>query len=337
MRYSGTAIGTQLGFLAAGFTPLVSASAASAKARTAGSRSRSSSPVAASSRPLRRRPRAKPTSVDIADLGRRRRACSARQDNDRHADQRGSDHARLRSSGPSRRSPSAPSRGGRCDDSGGVSPKAFIRPGRALQAGRCTAPWHEPLRCSHYGRRGPQGNSGTLGPTRILSQPEYLDACGADQPAARAVLHPRRCLRHRRRRPTMTVAFLAAHGPAVIVTINYRLGPLGFLQLAARHVSSDEANNLAITDVACRARLGARQYRQFRRRSGPDHAVGPVGRRVDGDRADDAAAGAREISPRARLSVPGRQHHERPTMPTEVARGFLAELEPAPATRPIEC
>lgn len=41
-------------------------------------------------------------------------------------------------------------------------------------------------------------------------------------------------------------AFLAAHGPAVIVTINYRLGPLGFLQLH-RH-GLGEANNLAISD-----------------------------------------------------------------------------------------
>jgi para-nitrobenzyl esterase len=42
-------------------------------------------------------------------------------------------------------------------------------------------------------------------------------------------------------------AFLAAHGPAVIVTINYRLGPLGFLQLH-RH-GLGEANNLAISDA----------------------------------------------------------------------------------------
>ena len=42
-------------------------------------------------------------------------------------------------------------------------------------------------------------------------------------------------------------AFLAAHGPAVVVTINYRLGPLGFLQLQRHGLS--EANNLAITDT----------------------------------------------------------------------------------------
>lgn len=42
-------------------------------------------------------------------------------------------------------------------------------------------------------------------------------------------------------------SFLAAHGPAVIVTINYRLGPLGFLQLH-RH-GFEEANNLALSDA----------------------------------------------------------------------------------------
>jgi len=41
-------------------------------------------------------------------------------------------------------------------------------------------------------------------------------------------------------------AFLAAHGPAVIVTINYRLGPLGFLQLHRHGLAG--ANNLAISD-----------------------------------------------------------------------------------------
>ncbi len=44
-------------------------------------------------------------------------------------------------------------------------------------------------------------------------------------------------------------AFLAAQGPAVIVTINYRLGPLGFLQLHHRGGALGEANNLAVTDT----------------------------------------------------------------------------------------
>ncbi len=44
-------------------------------------------------------------------------------------------------------------------------------------------------------------------------------------------------------------AFLAAQGPAVIVTINYRLGPLGFLQLHRFGDALAEANNLAMSDA----------------------------------------------------------------------------------------
>jgi len=44
-------------------------------------------------------------------------------------------------------------------------------------------------------------------------------------------------------------AFLAAQGPAIVVTINYRLGPLGFLQLHRHSGELSEANNLAMTDV----------------------------------------------------------------------------------------
>ncbi len=44
-------------------------------------------------------------------------------------------------------------------------------------------------------------------------------------------------------------AFLAAHGPAVIVTTNYRLGPLGFLQLHRHGGELEEANNLAMMDA----------------------------------------------------------------------------------------
>jgi len=43
--------------------------------------------------------------------------------------------------------------------------------------------------------------------------------------------------------------YLAKHGPAVIVTINYRLGPLGFLQLDRFGGALSEANNLAVTDT----------------------------------------------------------------------------------------
>ncbi len=44
-------------------------------------------------------------------------------------------------------------------------------------------------------------------------------------------------------------AYLASSGAAVIVTINYRLGPLGFLQLHGRSGALGQANNLAIGDT----------------------------------------------------------------------------------------
>jgi para-nitrobenzyl esterase len=43
--------------------------------------------------------------------------------------------------------------------------------------------------------------------------------------------------------------FLASRGGVVIVTINYRLGPLGFLQLHGRGGALGEANNLAMRDT----------------------------------------------------------------------------------------
>src|SRR5215475_9226698 len=44
-------------------------------------------------------------------------------------------------------------------------------------------------------------------------------------------------------------AFLVAQGPAIVVTINYRLGPLGFLQLHRYGGELSEANNLATVDA----------------------------------------------------------------------------------------
>ncbi|QAU50036.1 carboxylesterase/lipase family protein [Bradyrhizobium guangzhouense] len=104
--------------------------------------------------------------------------------------------------------------------------------------------WTEPRRCTDYGPYAPQPGH--------LDQPE--EAClslniwtpvGADRPL------PVLFFIHGGAFVTgggadYDGAFLAAHGPAVIVTINYRLGPLGFLQLH-RHGLRD-ANNLAISD-----------------------------------------------------------------------------------------
>ncbi|WP_439408690.1 carboxylesterase/lipase family protein [Bradyrhizobium sp. DASA03076] len=105
--------------------------------------------------------------------------------------------------------------------------------------------WTEPCRCTDYGPYAPQPGH--------LDQPE--ESClslniwtpvGADRPL------PVLFFIHGGAFVTGGGAdydgtFLAAHGPAVIVTINYRLGPLGFLQLHRHGLS--EADNLAISDA----------------------------------------------------------------------------------------
>lgn len=106
--------------------------------------------------------------------------------------------------------------------------------------------WTEPRQCTDYGAYAPQ--------------PGHLDH--ADEPAClslniwapAAIDHPLPVLFFIHGGAFVTGGgadydggFLAKHGPAVIVTINYRLGPLGFLQLY-RH-GLGEANNLAISDA----------------------------------------------------------------------------------------
>ena len=117
----------------------------------------------------------------------------------------------------------------------------------ARRFARATLPpaWTEPRRCTEYGAYAPQPGH--------LDQAEE-DSClslniwapdKADQPL------PVLFFIHGGAFVTGGGAdydgsFLAAHGPAVIVTVNYRLGPLGFLQLH-RH-GLPEANNLALQD-----------------------------------------------------------------------------------------
>lgn len=116
----------------------------------------------------------------------------------------------------------------------------------ARRFAKATAPltWTEPRRCTDYGAYAPQPGH--------LDQPE--DSClslniwtpvGPDRPL------PVLFFIHGGAFVTgggadYDGAFLAARGPAVIVTINYRLGPLGFLQLHRHGLA--EANNLAISD-----------------------------------------------------------------------------------------
>ncbi|WP_256805860.1 MULTISPECIES: carboxylesterase family protein [unclassified Bradyrhizobium] len=106
--------------------------------------------------------------------------------------------------------------------------------------------WTEPRRCTDYGAFAPQpGHLDNADEVSCLSLNIWAPA-GADRPL------PVLFFIHGGAFVTGGGAdydgsFLAARGPAVIVTINYRLGPLGFLQLH-RH-GLDEANNLATSDA----------------------------------------------------------------------------------------
>ncbi|WGR70063.1 MULTISPECIES: carboxylesterase family protein [unclassified Bradyrhizobium] len=106
--------------------------------------------------------------------------------------------------------------------------------------------WTEPHRCTDYGAYAPQpGHLDHADEASCLSLNIWTPA-GADRPL------PVLFFVHGGAFVTgggadYDGAFLAVHGPAVIVTINYRLGPLGFLQLH-RH-GLDEANNLAMSDA----------------------------------------------------------------------------------------
>ncbi|RXT35519.1 carboxylesterase family protein [Bradyrhizobium betae] len=105
--------------------------------------------------------------------------------------------------------------------------------------------WAEPRRCTDYGAYAPQPGHLDQAEESCLSLNIWTPT-GVDHPL------PVLFFIHGGAFVTGGGAdydgsFLAAHGPAVIVTINYRLGPLGFLQLH-RH-GLGEANNLALQDA----------------------------------------------------------------------------------------
>lgn len=104
--------------------------------------------------------------------------------------------------------------------------------------------WTEPRRCTDYGAYAPQPGHLDSAEESCLSLNIWTPV-GADRPL------PVLFFIHGGAFVTgggadYDGAFLAARGPAIIVTINYRLGPLGFLQLH-RH-GLGEANNLAVSD-----------------------------------------------------------------------------------------
>src|SRR6478609_2266399 len=117
----------------------------------------------------------------------------------------------------------------------------------ARRFARATPPlaWTEPRQCTDYGAYAPQpGHLDHADEESCLSLNIWAPA--ADHPL------PVKFFIHGGAFVTGGGAdyhgsFLAAHGPAVIVTINYRLGPLGFLQL--HRYGLTEANNLALQDT----------------------------------------------------------------------------------------
>jgi para-nitrobenzyl esterase len=119
---------------------------------------------------------------------------------------------------------------------------------RRFAKARPAPAWTEPRRCGSYGPYAPQpGHLDHSDESGCLSLNIWTPA-GGDRPL------PVLFWIHGGAFVTgggadYDGAFLAAHGPAVIVTINYRLGPLGFLQLHRHGGNLSEANNLAMTDV----------------------------------------------------------------------------------------
>jgi para-nitrobenzyl esterase len=109
--------------------------------------------------------------------------------------------------------------------------------------------WDAPLRCIEFGPVAPQrGHVSIAGEDGCLTLNIWTPAEANDSPL------PVLFFIHGGAFVTgagsdYDGAYLARTGPAVIVTINYRLGPLGFLQLHRFGGALGEANNLAVTDV----------------------------------------------------------------------------------------
>ena len=119
-------------------------------------------------------------------------------------------------------------------------------------------------------------------------------------------LDPRRRQRDRPRRTSTTAGAWRRRHDVVVVTINYRLGPLGWFRHAALREGAtpgEQSGNFAHARSGARARVGARQHRRLRRRSGQRHDLRRVGRRPQ--RVHAAALAARE------RTLPARDRAER--------------------------
>ena len=106
-----------------------------------------------------------------------------------------------------------------------------------------------------------------------------------------------------------------ARSGAVVVGVNYRLGPLGML-----HVPGVARGDMLLQDIEAALDLGAVEYRRLRRQSGLHYADGPVGRgacdhvsvvswlgRVPPRGVAESAAGLGAPCPRSEATERGRQ------------------------------
>jgi para-nitrobenzyl esterase len=213
------------------------------------------------------------------------------------------------------------------DDSGGIVSFKGIPFARAERFKRAAAPapWRAPLPCLAFGPVAPQGNSGTLGSDEDCLNLNIWAPARVDQPLPVLFwIHGGAFISGAG--SDYDGGFLAAHGPAVIVTINYRLGPFGFLQLDQLGSEFEGANNLAMTDVLTALDWVRDNIAGFG--GSPDRIT------LFGQSAGAAMATTLMTLPQSRrkfhraiaFSVPGRQIATA-AQAIEVTNGFLAELD----------
>ena len=128
---------------------------------------------------------------------------------------------------------------------------------------------------------------------------------------------------------------LARRGDTVVVTINYRLGPLGFLRLAdVTNGKIPSSGSEGMLDQVAALRMGPRQHRRVRRRPRQRHHLRRIGRRHERRNAARDARGARPVpqSDTAKRRQPYRRPPSRAptTRQSECCRDFARRRETPP-------
>lgn len=197
---------------------------------------------------------------------------------------------------------------------------------RAQRFGRAAPPppWRDPLPCVRFGPIAPQRGTGRLAADEDCLNLSVWTPARADRPLP-VLFWVHGGAFTGGSGSDYDGGFLAARGPAVIVSINYRLGPLGFLELARFGGAFAEASNLAMRDVLLALGWARDNITGF---GGDPEAITLIGQ----------SAGATMVTalmtlPAARgrfrraiaLSLPGRRLIA-PDHAAAVADAFLAEL-----------